>query len=495
MANPVRRLVSWLGSLVRGGYDAAQTSDENREQWRHADSGSVNTVNDPGSLRTMRDRAREECRNNPVLLGLVRTLSHDMVGTGARLFLSLPKPAQSILTGTPEEREAEARRLSASRRAAARIVSRHWRQWAEAIGLADKLRVMHESRVRDGECFGLFTTRLKNSPTTPVLLNLRLVEADQVTTPFGGVRDPLQVDGIRYDAEGDPVSYDVLRYHPGGAVPGAFEADAYPAHRVVHWFRPSRPGQARGESELAPSLETFAEVRRYGKAVLSAAEIAASFAGVLKSNLPVDDETPEVKRWDKFPITRGMLLSLPAGYEAEQFDAIQPTSNYGDFCREKYAEAGRCLGVTLNVVSGNSSGYNYSSGRLDHVIYHRAITVERRRLIASVLDPLFRAWLAEAILIPGFLPGDLPPVSEWDWGWYFDGFASIDPLKDASASREMLDAGLTTLAEEYAAYGQDWEEQLEQRAAERERMAELGLEPPENAARIQPVEVVNAPES
>ena len=53
--------------------------------------------------------------------------------------------------------------------------------WCEAIGLAEKLRTMRLARVADGEAFGLLTSNERLE--TPVKLDLRLIEADQVASP------------------------------------------------------------------------------------------------------------------------------------------------------------------------------------------------------------------------------------------------------------------------------------------------------------------------
>jgi capsid protein len=92
-----------------------------------------------------------------------------------------------------------------------------------------------------------------------------------------------------------------------------------------------------------------------------------------------------------------------------------------------------------------------------------------------VLDKLFLAWLAEAQLI-GLIPDTLPAVNEWVWEWQWDGFASIDPLKDTQASQLRLATGLTTLSEECAAEGKNWQDVLRQKAVEKRYAADLEAE-------------------
>jgi len=51
----------------------------------------------------------------------------------------------------------------------------------------------------------------------------------------------------------------------------------------------------------------------------------------------------------------------------------------------------------------------------------------------------------------------------------------VDPQKEANAQATRLASHTTTLADEYARKGQDWEAQLRQRAKELQLMSELGL--------------------
>jgi capsid protein len=135
-----------------------------------------------------------------------------------------------------------------------------------------------------------------------------------------------------------------------------------------------------------------------------------------------------------------------------------------------------------NIAACNSSGYNYASGRLDHQTYFKAIRVEQSHLECVVLDRILAAWLDEAILIPGLLPAGLPPIADWPHQWFWDGHEHVDPAKEASAQATRLANHTTTLADEYARRGQDWESQIRQRAKEVALLKELGI----SSAPVQP---------
>jgi capsid protein len=107
------------------------------------------------------------------------------------------------------------------------------------------------------------------------------------------------------------------------------------------------------------------------------------------------------------------------------------------------------------------------------------LRVEQSHLETVVLDRLLTAWLAEAALVAGVLPGRLADAPRQ---WFWDGHEHVDPAKEANAQATRLANHTTTLAHEYARQGRDWEEALRQRAKETALMRELGLTPIEPAA-------------
>ena len=237
---------------------------------------------------------------------------------------------------------------------------------------------------------------------SPVKLDLRLVEADQVATPVPAPASLRHnaIDGIVFDAYGNPVEYHVLKNHPGDALGGlSLDYDRVPAASMVHYFRTDRPGQTRGIPEIMPALPLFAQLRRYTLAVLAAAETAADFAAVLYTDAPANGEADPVEPMDLVELERRMATVLPGGWRLGQVQAQQPTTTYAEFKNEILNEIARCLNIPFNVAAGNSSGYNYASGRLDHQTYYKSIRVDQAQLGLAVLDRVLRAWLDEAILI------------------------------------------------------------------------------------------------
>ena len=452
LARRILRPVTCRLASLRARYDASVTTDENRRHWVNADLLSADAANSPVVRRILRSRSRYEVANNSYARGIVLTLANDCVGTGPRL---------QLLTDDAEVN---------------RLIETEFMRWSEAVGLPAKLRALRMSRAESGEVFGLLT--VNPAVDSPVKLDLQLLEADQVATPDVDRRFPSPIDGIVFDRFGNPVEYHVLKAHPGDVLTRyPLDYDRVPASAVIHYFRADRPGQHRGIPEITPALPLFAQLRRYTLAVIAAAETAADFAAVLFTDAPANGEAEQVEPMDLVELERRMATVLPGGWKLGQITAEQPATTYGEFKKEILNEIARCLNMPFNIAAGNSSGYNYASGRLDHQTYYKSIRVDQAQLATVVLDRVLRAWLEEAILISDYLPVSVRAFAfrELQHQWFWDGHEHVDPAKEASAQATRLANHTTTLANEYARQGRDWEVELRQRAKEVALMEELGL--------------------
>jgi len=442
---PFKRRDARRERLVRAKIDVAQSNANNRRHWANADLLSADAEASASVRRTVRSRARYEVVNNSYARGIVLTLANDLVGSGPRLQM------QSANTKANE------------------LVEKAWATWAREIKLAAKLRTMRQARAQDGEAFAL----LVSNPALRGLikLDLQLIEADQVTTPnqANGARNA--VDGIVFDAFGNPQAYHILKEHPGANAPNLTSAyKVVPADEVIHWFRQDRPGQSRGLPDILPALPLFAQLRRFTDAVITAAESAAAFAVVMKTSMPECGFAQETTAWTEYALEHGGMVFAPEGWEPTQITPQQPAASYEMFKKEVLNEIARCLNIPYNIAACNSSGYNYASGRLDHQTYYKAIRVEQDHLEMVALDRLLDAWMDEAAFRLG-----LPAQLEWPHAWMWRGWEHVDPAKEANAQKTRLASRTTTLADEYAREGKDWEQQLRQAAREQQLCEELGL--------------------
>jgi len=437
------------GRIVRARFDAAQTTHDNRRHWAAAECLSADAEASPSVRQTLRNRARYEISNNSYAKGIVLTLANDTIGTGPRL---------QMLTEYDELN---------------RQIERDFMMWSAAVRLPEKLRTMRMARCQDGEAFAIMGT----NPQVPheIQLDLMLVEADQITSGFGLSLDEHEVDGIIMDDFGNPDSYRLLKYHPGGTQFGRFDdALMISAKSMLHCFRMDRPGQHRGIPELTPALPIFSQLRRFTLAVLSAAEAAADFAGILYTDAPANGEADDVDPMALVELERNMLLTMPGGWKMAQLDPKQPATTYAEYVDKLIDEAVRCIVMPAIIAKGSAAGSNYSSARLDIQQYFRYLRVDQSFIASSVLDRVLAAWLREFFLLHS--PDDFAiryPLPHHTWFW--DGGAIIDPYKESKALEVRLKNHVSTLASEFALMGRDWETELRQLAREKKLMQELGL--------------------
>ena len=463
----IRSAIKRSGRIIRGRFDSAVTTDSNARHWSEADGLSPDSSMSMSVRRTLRNRARYEVANNTYAKGIGLTLANDTIGTGPRL---------QVRTENPEVN---------------RRIEQAFQAWAHQINLGHKLRVMRLARYESGEAFAM----LVSNPALEggVELDLRLIEADRITTPFFDVLDRNAVDGIKFDEFGNPTSYQLLRDHPGNTsgdlIGFSFESDDIPAADMIHYFRADRPDQHRGIPDITPALHLFAQLRRYTLAVIAAAETAADFAGILMTTSPPDEGTQKIDPFDNIKLEARMLVTMPEGWGMQQMKSEQPATTYSEFKNQIINEIARCLNMPFNVAAGNSSGYNFASGRLDHQTYFKSLRVERSHIECCIVDRVFAKWIDEAALSINILKG-LSPVDVIPHQWFWDGFEHVDPLKEANAQSVKLLNHTTTLADEYAQRGQDWETQLRQRAKEIKLARELGL--PEQMEAITTVDPIQA---
>lgn len=436
------------GVLVPGGvrakYDSAQTTSNNKRHWANADALSADAANSLAVRSKLRNRARYEYANNSYVHGIINSIAYDTIGSG---------PALQVRSDNSLFRA---------------DVEKAWAEWSDMVRLAQTLHVMVESRIRDGEVFAVFT----NNPGLMGAVKLfpELVECDRVTS---SLLDSVNTgaDGITLDTYGNPVAYRILKTHPGEYfTQNVDSAEEVRADMVAHYYAPNRPNQHRGIPEITPALELCILLRRYTLAVVTAAETAADNAYVLETTGATDTEYDPDNDLEELQLERNLVTVLPEGYKLSQTKAEQPTTTYPDFKNEILNEIARCLGVPFNVAAGNSSEYNYSSGRLDHKTYEKKLSVDQAQLERVFLNRAFEKFFFEWAASNGMAGAPLPDIV-----WYWEKLPHIDPVKEAQAQVIRIDAGLTTRTREAAREKVDYEDLLAERKREKELEDNYGV--------------------
>jgi capsid protein len=158
---------------------------------------------------------------------------------------------------------------------------------------------------------------------------------------------------------------------------------------------------------------------------------------------------------DTVELKKRMATVLPKGYTLGQTRAEQPTTTYGDFTDHKVAEAARCLNMPYSIAALDSSKATTSARYVDGQIYAKAIKIVRKKL-NRFLNRILDSFLTEAIRIPGLIP---TAISAFPHQWYWPAIDKhADPDKVASAQGARLRNGTTSMQDECADDGNDWED-------------------------------------
>lgn len=458
--------------VVRSAFDSASRTKEASRHFAGADRLSADAALSQAVRHLIISRSRNEVANNGFSDGILKTLSSDTIGRGPRL--------QVFVSDEAPESYDEQNKKSLQRRLA------RWRDWSRKINLTKKLKIARRAKAVDGEVF----LRIVRNPKmkSHVKIDMQLYESEQVQSEMYGVASetyatgiPKEVDGILFDEYGNVEKYRFLKVHPGSNsldVTNIKENSVLvDADDVIHYANIVRPGQNRGLTEIASSLNVFNDLRRFTTATLTAAEVAADISFLLETDLPEDDgENRGITTLDFMDVVelkKGGGLAMPAGYKGKQLSAEHPNEQYKDFCDSKLMEASRPLCMPFNVAKGNSSGYNYASGRLDHQGYHRSIDDERGDIEENILDKCLEVFEnIDKIVYPNDYADEDYIYHEWMW----DGFGHVDPVKEANSQETRLANRTATLQEECAKEGKNWEQVLRQVAREQKMKKKLGIE-------------------
>jgi lambda family phage portal protein len=436
---------------IKAGYDSAQVNDETLGLWSKADNLSARATNSLEARRELRQRSRHEFGNSSHYKGIASTIANDIVGTG---------PALQVLTDDESTND---------------VIEQRWAEWTGEIGFSSKLHTAAMAKTVDGEAVGKIIRN--DSLLNSVRLDIQVVDCDYMSTPPNvGLKEQCPVDGVELDPYGNPSAFHFLRQHPGDV--GLAAGPAYvrePARNVIHWFRMDRPQQYRGIPELTPSLLIFGHLREYSNAVLQAARVAACLSALIHTKSSPDTNAVAPGAFDAMDLEAGMVMALPDGYDVTQLRAEQPTQSYDAYVLRKLAEACHAVNLPYSIGTGDFSQESYAGGRMARQVYYSSVAVQRQRLNETVLNKIFRAWLEEAVTVPGYLPTGLRSVVSVPHEWHYDPWEHIDETKAATAITMSLANFTTTLAAECARRKMDWRRVIAQRAREMDMQKELGV--------------------
>jgi lambda family phage portal protein len=511
-------LAPYRASMLNGGgrtpYDAADIYSGAMADWQPylwSPDGELNMYRD-----RIVSRVRDLVRNDGWASGAVTRTLDNAIGANFRPIAKPDYRALALYTGN---KAFDAKWADEFGRAA----EANWRIWANDPGrycdaqrsmtVAQIMRLAFRHKIVDGDALAqvMWLPERVDIGRARYATTIQVIDPDRLSNPQLRFDQMTMRGGVEVDELGAAVAYHIRRAHQGDWFNAAKSVSWDRIPRETNWGRPiivhdfdhDRAAQHRGGAGmLAPVLQRLKMLVRYDSAELDAAIINAVFSAYVES--PFDAQFVEQalggdgaelnayqQGRSEFHNERKLKLGdsrMPILYPGESIttvNAARPTSNFGDFEGAVLRNASAATGLSAQQISNNWSDVNYSSAR--GALLEAWKTLNRRRIEFGhgFGQPIWAAHMEEQFEVDNLpLPNGAPDFMECRTAysaakWMGPGRGWIDIVKERQGAVLGMDSGLSTLEQECAENGgEDWEENLDQRARELEAYKERGLPVP-----------------
>ena len=458
------------------------------------------------NLATLRARSSDLYCNTPIGAAVLNTPRNAVIGAGLKIS---PKIDYEALGMTQEEAKEWQRNTR-----------REFALWADGVdcdlyrkhNFYDMQDIVYLNYLIDGDSWAAFKYR-KPTANNPYCLRLQLFEASRICNPESCSNLSLLsyesvlmtnetngntiINGVEVDSDGAVVAYWIANRTPYDLVNSGKQltwkrVEAFGRRtgmpNVLQVSHEERPEQYRGVPYMAPVIEVIKQVCRYANAELMAAVIKAYFAIFLtsKDGGPNDirdaldaysDKPSGMSYEDKREILNGINLDmgsvnlLPDGVDVKAVDGSRTMSTFEPFTSTLFTQIGAACNVSADVIM-NRFQASYSASRA--ALMQAAATFKTRRswFVRDFCQPVYEAWLAEAIAIgrikaPGY--GSDPKITKaWSRAdWFGPTMGLLDPVKEITAAAMKRKYGFSTGEREAAEIsGTDYDDNIAQLASE-----------------------------
>lgn len=383
-----------------------------------------------GKITYLREDIREVVRKSAFAKKGVDVIVNGVVGWGIHPIIS--HPDQKVLD----------------------LVNKEWELWSKSLcsidGKSDFYTLQQRAMagiIIDGEVIGREVIDEKRS-----CVSIQLLEADHLydkidsTIHLTAIPEDLQkkgvariVAGIAVDQYSRPVAYFILKNHPGdnyGYV-NSGDYEVVLADKIIHPYRTDRIGQIRGISWLHQSAEPLRHLVDLQDAHLMKMTLNASLTAVITKDPSLASASDVINQMERdAELSPGTMYRLQPGEKVE-FPSIPNADGFDGSTRLALIEAAAGMGITYELLSGDLSRVNFSSGRLGDLQFRANIENWRwHMLIPQFLNPAFEKF-KKHLALKGIRGIDQIKVN-----WVPPSRQMVDPEKEVRATKEAIRAGL-----------------------------------------------------
>lgn len=474
-----RKYFRFLTRSLLGAYRGADVG-RLRGSWIPG-GGSADSDLHP-DLSKLRERSRDLIRNDGIASGAIDTVITNIIGSGIQMQSRIDKDVLAVNEEIADKLQKQIEKI--------------WERWVPYADASHRLtfygmeELSERQRFINGESIIVPLRIINSKKKRPYSLALQTIESDRLATPSDSMSNKNIRAGVEVGEYGEPVVYYIRKNHPGDFLYDRRYSNSnenfikYPAlndqgdPNIFHLYHVKRSGQTRGEPFFSPVLNMFKDRVDYMEAEIVAARVAACFAIFIKKTnsyeVSLARSKPEGnKRVEE--LSPAMIEYLNENEEIQPFNPNRPGGTFGIFIERVLRDISAGLNIPYEILAKDFSRSNYSNTRAALLEARRFFMMQQRFVSENLCQHVLVMLLEEA-----YLNGELPILDFYQnreayvrTRWIAPGWQWVDPENEVKASVEAVDNNLSTLAEEAAAQGQDWEENLEQRARELKKIKDL----------------------
>jgi lambda family phage portal protein len=426
-------------------------------------------------LPIIRQRSRQLSMEAPIIAGLYKTLTTNVIGDGLR-----PEPtpdAEYLQWSTDEVKKFKNQ------------VLRLWETFAESPNcdcyrrdnFYELTRLAFRAQLESGDVF--VTMPRFERRNAPFLLKIQVVEADCVDTPEGQKRIEHEklgndvLSGVEISEWGHVVGYWFYTgphknatyrrsWHSNAAgrskwifIP-AFGAETGQPN-VLHLMETVRPAQRRGYPLIAPIIELALTLDRFIKAEATAANIQALFTLIItKINADnkgvgetkdLEDQTDVEDDERLVTLGSGLVQYARPGEDIKPVQSTRPSSAFEPFVNSVIQQMGPPVGMPYELlVQKFQASYSASMGAMN--MARGDLRVKRSGITVDFCNPIYLAFMDEAVArgwvyAPKYFDDPLARRAYTRSKWNGPGVPQMDFYKEVQAWEKAISLGFATASQ------------------------------------------------
>jgi len=470
--------------VLGGDYYRGAEADRRTDDFLTEDVSADKALD--GNLETMRARAHDLVRNNTDASSIVKTICSNVVGTGIKLQSMIDWEQLGITEDMAEAFQNQAEKQFTS-----------WLPYADAGGRLHFYEMqgqVQSEKVISGEALAI--RQMVERTDTPFKTCIEIIDVNRLCTPIEYMNKGNVRFGVEIGEHGQATGYYIKGANVAG-IPGSVklkDCSYVPRFNkktgtedVLHLYVQERPGQTRGITGFAQSIDLQHHIERYVEAEVIAArgnacngimvETADPFGMAAGNTARINNNDERIEN-----LKPGGVNYLSPGQTMKAYEFNRPGGQFEPFLMVMLRRFSAGFGLSYELIGKDYSKVTYSSARAALLQDYRIFRQWQYWLSRSFCQKVYQWVLEEAVML-GLLPIDggtyMKNKGIWSGAiWLAPGWEWVDPLKEAQASVVAVKNGFSSVSDVVQAKGGDWEHTERQLKREVDRFSNDGLPHP-----------------